>query len=82
MSELPFPKCPRCGRKVIVKEVEEIVRGGPHTAIIRVEAHVCHRCGERLYDVATVRRFEQIRLMLERDETAGFKAIGQSFQVA
>ena len=50
------------------------------------EGKVCHavclKCGERLYSAATVRRFEQIRAKLERQDVADLKPLGQSFQVA
>jgi hypothetical protein len=51
---------------MIEKEVEKLLRGGIHTASIRVKAEVCLRCGERLYPLETVKRFEQIRIKLER----------------
>ena len=82
MIKWPSEKCVVCGSDLVVEEVEKILRGGPHTAVIRVEAQVCHRCGEQLFDIDTVRRFEQIRQMLKRGDTAGFTPIGQSFQVA
>jgi len=33
----------------VEKEVEKILRGGAHTALLKVRAEVCLRCGERLY---------------------------------
>jgi YgiT-type zinc finger domain-containing protein len=78
----PFPKCPVCGGEIIEKEVEKLLRGGTNTAVLKVRAEVCLRCGERLYPQETVRRFEQIRLQLERQDVLGFQALGQSFQVA
>jgi YgiT-type zinc finger domain-containing protein len=77
----PFDKCPVCGGKLVEKEVEKLLRGGNHTAILKVVAEVCLHCGERLYSQETVRRFEQIRAKLERQETQEFHQIGQSFQV-
>lgn len=79
---MPFPKCPICGGEMVEKEVEKLLRGGIHTATIKVQAEVCLRCGERLYPQETVRRFEQIRAKLERKEVAEFQPLGQSFQVA
>ena len=78
---MPFPKCPVCGREMIEKEVEKLLRGGIHTATVKVRADVCLHCGERLYSQETVRRFEQIRTKLRRKEVAEFKPLGQSFQV-
>ncbi len=78
---LPFPKCPVCGGDVVEKNVEKLLRGGVHTAVVRVNAEVCLRCGERLYSQETVRQFERIRAKLERQDVADFQPMGQSFQV-
>ena len=77
----PFEKCPVCGGELEEKEVEKLLRGGVHTAIIKVLAEVCLRCGERLYSQETVKRFEEIRRKLERGEVSAFKPMGKSFQV-
>jgi YgiT-type zinc finger domain-containing protein len=79
---MPFEKCPVCGGEMVEKDVEKLLRGGIHTAVLTVCAEVCLRCGERLYSQETVRRFEQIRTKLERQEVADFQPLGQSFQVA
>jgi YgiT-type zinc finger domain-containing protein len=78
----PFEKCPICSGELVEKEVEKILRGGMNTAVLRVRAEVCLRCGERLYSQDTVRRFEQIRVKLERQETTEFQPLGLSFQIA
>lgn len=77
-----FEKCPVCGGEMIGKEVEKLLRGGNHTAAVKVEADVCLHCGERLYSPATVERFEQIRSKLKIGETDAFEAVGQTFVVA
>ncbi|MBN1937799.1 MAG: YgiT-type zinc finger protein [Anaerolineae bacterium] len=74
-------KCLVCGGEMVEKTVEKLLRGGRHTAIVEVTAEVCLKCGERLYAVETVKRFEQIRQRLERQELADFQPLGQSFQV-
>lgn len=78
---MPFSRCPVCGGELAEKEVEKLLRGGVHTAILKVRAEVCLRCGERLYPQETVRCFEQIRGKLERHDLAEFQPLGQSFQV-
>ncbi|HMD99923.1 MAG TPA: YgiT-type zinc finger protein [Terriglobia bacterium] len=78
---MPFTKCPVCGGEMVEKEVEKLLRGGVHTAVLRVRAEVCLHCGERLYYDATIRRFEEIRVKLERQETADFQPMGRSYQV-
>jgi YgiT-type zinc finger domain-containing protein len=66
---------------MVEKEVEKLLRGGVHTAVLRVRAEVCIQCGERLYSQETVRKLEEIRTKLERQDTADFKPLGKSFQV-
>jgi YgiT-type zinc finger domain-containing protein len=77
----PFTKCPVCGGELVAKEVEKLLRGGVHTAVLRVPAEVCLHCGERLYSQETVLQFEEIRKKLEHQETAGFQPLGKSFEV-
>jgi YgiT-type zinc finger domain-containing protein len=77
----PFDKCPICGGELVEKEVEKLLKGGVHTAILKVRAEVCLHCGERLYSQETVKRFEEIRRKLERKEVASFQPVGQSFEV-
>ncbi len=62
----PFDKCLICGGELVEKEVEKLLRGGRHTAVLRVQAEVCLHCGERLYSQDTVRYFEKTR-KLKRD---------------
>jgi len=76
----PFEKCPVCGGEVMEKEIEKLLRGGNHTAVLRVNAEVCLHCGERLYSKETISRFEEIRAKLERDEVDEFKRLGQAYQ--
>jgi YgiT-type zinc finger domain-containing protein len=82
MNTMPFEQCPVCGGDLVEKEVEKILRGGANTAVLKVCAEVCLRCGERLYSQEIVRRFELIKAKLERQETEEFRAIGVSYQVA
>ena len=78
---MPFEKCPICGGELIEKEVEKLLKGGVHTAVLKVRAEVCLRCGERLYSVEEEKRFEQIREKLAKQEVGEFQALGQTFQV-
>ena len=79
---MPFKKCPVCGGEMVEKEVEKILRGGVHTAVVKVHAEVCLHCGERLYSLESIRLFDEIRAKLKRKETEEFKQMGFSFQVA
>jgi len=77
----PFDKCPVCGGELVEKEVEKLLKGGVHIAVVKVHAEVCLHCGERLYSAETVKRFEQIRQKLERQDVADFQLLGQTYQV-
>lgn len=79
---IPFESCPVCGGEIVEKTVEKLLRGGNYTAVLEVRAEVCLRCGEKLYSVETIRRFEEIRIKLERQEVAEFQLLGRSFKVA
>lgn len=76
-----FESCPVCGGELAEKRVEKLLKGGTNTAAIRVDAMVCLRCGERLYPEATVRRFENIRLRLARDETGELELVGSAYEL-
>ena len=78
----PFDKCPVCGGELVEKEVEKLLKGGMNTAVLKVKAEVCLRCGERLYPEETVCRFEQIRQKLANEDVAEFQLLGQTYQVA
>ena len=78
----PFDKCPVCGGELVEKEVEKLLKGGVNTAVLKVTAEVCLKCGERLYSEETVRRFEQIRQKLAKEDVAGFLLLGQTYHVA
>ena len=61
----PLDKCPVCGGGIVEKEVEKVLQGGSLTKVLKIQAAVCLRCGERLYTPEDVSRFEQIRSTLE-----------------
>ena len=51
---------------MIKKEVEKLLRGGNNTAVVKVNAEVCLKCGEYLYSQDTVRKFEEIKNKFSR----------------
>jgi YgiT-type zinc finger domain-containing protein len=79
---MPFTKCPLCGGELTLKNVEKIVRGGKHAAILTVSAEVCLHCGEKLYAEETVRYFESIRRKLQCQEVSDFQLLGNTFTVS
>ena len=76
-----FDKCPVCGGELIEKEVEKLLRGGKNIAITHVKAEVCIQCGERLYGQDDIKKFEEIRLNLSKEETKEYLLLGQTYQV-
>jgi len=58
-----------------------MLRGGMHIAVLEVRTEVCLRCGERLYSQETIKYFANMRTELQRQETADFQPLGQSFFV-
>jgi len=81
MNNKYVKKCPRCGGVVIEKEVTEVLYGGGNTAILKILAGVCQKCGERLFTPEIVRKFEAIEAKLAHHNTDEFEPLGQSFQV-
>ena len=77
----PIQQCPICSGELTKKKVEKLLRGGIHSAVVKVDADVCLHCGEHIYDQKVVRRFEEIRNKLERRQTTGFHLLGKLFQV-
>ena len=76
-----FERCPVCDGDLVLKEVEKLLRGGNHTAVLTVTAELCRRCGERLYSRETVERFAEVGAKLNRQDTDEFQAVGTSFFV-
>lgn len=79
---IPFKECPNCGGEMVEKEVEKLLRGGVNIAAVTAPAEVCLRCGERLYSIETVNRFQQIRENLACREVTDLRPLGKSFQTA
>ena len=65
-----FDKCPVCGGAIEKKKVDKVVRVGDLSEIVKIQAEVCLRCGERLYAPAAVKRTAKIRSKLQREAKA------------
>jgi YgiT-type zinc finger domain-containing protein len=78
----PFDACPLCGGKLRSKQVEKLIRGGNNIATVKVKADICLKCGERLYRTGDVRRFEEIRMNLVKDDVKTYHPLGKSFEVS
>ena len=72
-------KCPLCGTELSVETVEKLLRGGRHMATVKVQAGVCHKCGEMVFDADTVERFETLRARLKNDEVADLTLMGNAY---
>jgi hypothetical protein len=55
---------------------------GTNTATIKVYAEVCLHCGEQIYSQKTIKKFEEIRNKLAKNDLAGLKEVGKLFRVA
>ena len=77
-----FSKCPVCSGEMVEKEVEKLLRGGVHAAVLKVRTEVCLHCGERLYSPDTISRFEDIRAKLAQENVSEFETIGKTFRAA
>ena len=73
--------CPICGGELIDKQVEVLLRGGDHTAVVHVPAFKCVYCREVLYVASIAREFERITSQLSRGDTDDFKPLGRVFEV-
>lgn len=74
--------CPICGGQVVVKRVDEVVRGGNDVAIVEVRAGVCGKCGERLYDKTTFELLERVRADLLAGRVDSMRLIGHAYEMA
>lgn len=55
-------RCFHCGSTDLEeREVEELLSADDQTIRCRVAATVCLHCGERYFDLETIRRLEEIR---------------------
>lgn len=77
-----FEVCPTCGGELAEKSVEKLLKGCPNMATITVEAMVCLRCGECFYPEETVKRFENVRARLARDQTDGLALVGGAYEAS
>jgi YgiT-type zinc finger domain-containing protein len=77
-----FTQCPVCGGDLKMCKVEELIRGGNHTAQLTVDAVICSRCSERFYTPDTIKQMQDIKTKLERNETQELQPIGTSYHVA
>ncbi|MFA5806365.1 MAG: YgiT-type zinc finger protein [Melioribacteraceae bacterium] len=64
-------KCVICKSPDIqIKNVEEEIKLGMDIILVPIEALVCNNCGERYYDIRTMRKLENIRLKLGNKDLA------------
>lgn len=68
----------RCGSVDLEdREVEKLVRGGDDVAVLRVQATVCHHCGERYLPSAAIRLLEEARHDLVDGKVSRFRPLGR-----
>ena len=72
-------KCPVCGEKLDINEVEKLLKGGNDVAVLKVNAGVCKKCGEILYESDTVKKFDEIRDKLRTGNTKDLHLLGKCY---
>lgn len=73
MSKKPrLTRCPTCGRLAMRKVVRsvETTAGGKRMVVPNIEVEECARCGERLYDLAALRKIRDARGPARRTRAA------------
>jgi len=78
---LPIDKCLFCEGKLSKKTVTEILKNDGDTVILEVSALVCDNCGERYYDLETMKKFELIKQKLKSKQTKDLIVTGKSYLV-
>ena len=66
-------KCSVCGGAVVEKKVEKVVKSGHLSKLLKVQAGVCRRCGERFYAPGDAKRFQEARAELASNATMGVR---------
>lgn len=70
-------KCVICkGSDMQMKKVEEEIKSGSDILLVPLEVLVCQNCGERYYDRKGMRKIEEIRSKLMRNELE-FEEVGK-----
>ncbi len=78
---LPIDKCLFCEGKLSKKTVTEIIKNDGDTVSLEVSALVCDNCGERYYDLETMKKFELIKQKLKSKQTKDLIVTGKSYLV-
>lgn len=73
--------CPICGGDVVVKEVEKIIKGGDDALFLKVQAGVCLKCGERIYDKETQEEFQRLRKALAERKLEDVERVGNTYRM-
>jgi YgiT-type zinc finger domain-containing protein len=76
-------KCPICTKgNISLKTIDEFIKVGNNTAIIKVKVESCSRCGENFYDPETIREIEFIRKELKNRKSKILIPIGQTYALS
>lgn len=73
-------KCVICkSTDIQVKEVEEEIRSGRDIVLVPMNVLVCLNCGERYYDRKSMRKIEELRARLSRNDLE-IEEVGKVFR--
>ena len=68
----PASRCPTCGRAAMRRVIRDVTtrRAARSIVVNAVEIEECAHCGERLYDLAALRRLQDARRRRPRRRSA------------
>jgi YgiT-type zinc finger domain-containing protein len=76
-------KCPTCGKgNISLKTIDEFIKVGNNTAVIKIKVEACDRCGENFYDPETIRDIEFVRKELKNTKSKALTPIGKTYTLA
>ncbi len=76
-------KCPICEKgNISLKTIDEFVKVGNNTAVMKVKVEACDRCGEHYYAPETIREIEFVRKELKNAKSKLLTPIGKTFAIS
>ena len=75
--------CVRCGGRVFVKRIEDVLLVDGNAAVVHMEAGVCEndRCGEGYFSMAQSDALDSLRDKIRRGDMDGFKPLGNLYEI-
>jgi hypothetical protein len=78
--KLRAERCTSCGAPTVYRRVEHVVPGPVDVVRVEVDAEVCTKCGLKIFDRASILRFEEIRAKLANGDVSQFTPVGHAYR--